>query len=66
MPQLQGTYIYADYCAGRIWGLTRGADGKWTSRVLTETGTSISGFGLDLAGELYVLEHAEGRVLRLE
>ncbi len=66
VPQLQGTYIYADYCSGRIWGLTRGADVNWTNRVLTETSTSISGFGLDLAGDLYVLEHAEGRVLRLE
>ena len=66
VPQLQGTYVFADYCSGRIWGLIRGADGKWTNRVLTETSTSISGFGLDLAGELYILEHAEGRVMRLE
>ena len=65
-PQLQGTYVYSDYCSGRIWGLTRGADGKWTNQVLTEMGASISAFGQDLAGDLYVLEHSEGRVMRLE
>ena len=65
-PQLQGTYVYTDYCTGKIWGLSVDADGKWSNQVLSEMGASISGFGLDQAGELYVLEHNEGKVMRLE
>ncbi len=65
-PTLQGTYIYTDYCTGRIWGLKRDADGKWTNQVLSEMNAQISGFGVDLTGELYVLEHSAGRVMRLE
>src|SRR5574340_1144191 len=36
-PRLKGTYLYGDYCSGRIWGM-RKRDGRWTSAVLADTG----------------------------
>jgi len=65
LTRLQGTYLYGDYCLGRIWGMRREA-GRWTSVELADTGLSISTFGEDEAGELYVADHGKGVIYRLE
>ena len=65
LPDLAGTYVFADYCAGTIWGLARDAAGDWTRTTLLETNFPISSFGEDEAGELYVLDYSAGRVLKL-
>ncbi|MCY4036117.1 MAG: PQQ-dependent sugar dehydrogenase [bacterium] len=67
IPQLAGTYVFGDYCAGRLWGLSIGDEGS-ASR--TELGPSVPpgtlvSFGEDAAGELYVLTF-EDVVYRLE
>jgi glucose/arabinose dehydrogenase len=60
-PRLDGTYLYGDYCSGRIWGLRRSLHG-WESAELAETGISISAFGIDEEGSVYVLSLSPGRV----
>lgn len=65
LAELAGSYLFGDYCAGTIWGLARKADGAWVRTTILDTGFSISSFGEDEAGELYVLDHPGGRVLRL-
>lgn len=64
--RLAGTYIYGDFCNGVIWGATRNAAGGFTSRVLLDTSLALSTFGEDIAGELYVADHAGGRLFRIE
>jgi glucose/arabinose dehydrogenase len=64
-PSLNGAYFYGDYCSGRIWALSRGANGRWVSHQMLETGLSISSFGEDQAGELYVLDLNGGAAYRL-
>ncbi|MEW6568456.1 MAG: PQQ-dependent sugar dehydrogenase [Chloroflexota bacterium] len=64
-PEWHGVYLYGDYCSGRIWGLSRAVLGNWNSQVLFETPFSISSFGRDTAGEVYLVDHA-GAVYRLE
>ena len=64
-PELQGVYIYGDYCTGRVWGLKRSADGTWQNSQLFLTGLNISSFGEDQAGELYLLDLRNGGVYRL-
>ena len=56
-PRMSGMYFYGDYCSGVIWGATRTLTG-WTTRELLNTSLSISTFGEDLAGEVYVADHA--------
>jgi glucose/arabinose dehydrogenase len=63
VPGLAGTYLYADYCSGTIWGLDASA-AQPTPRVLLEAGANIVSFGEDEAGELYVVDLG-GRVLRV-
>jgi glucose/arabinose dehydrogenase len=55
---LGGTYLYGDYCSGRIWGATQGSSGEWTSTQLLDTPYSIATFGEDQDGELYMAHHA--------
>jgi glucose/arabinose dehydrogenase len=56
-PALTGIYFYGDFCSGKIWGLRRENDGSWSQAELLQSGISISSFGQDEAGELYVLNH---------
>jgi glucose/arabinose dehydrogenase len=65
IPGLAGAYLYGDYCSGRIWALTQGVNGAWDSRLMLESGLSISSFGEDQAGELYVADLQGGTVYRL-
>src|SRR5262249_49835320 len=55
-PALQGLYIFGDYCSGRIWSLSRNTAGQWQQRKLLDSRLSISSFGEDAAGELYVVD----------
>jgi len=64
IPALAGTYLYADSCSGRIWGLEAAAQVP-TSRLLASTGASIVSFGEDDAGELLVADVAGGAISRL-
>ncbi|HNY99625.1 MAG TPA: PQQ-dependent sugar dehydrogenase [Anaerolineaceae bacterium] len=67
MPEWQGIYLAGDYCNGRVWGLLRNPDGSWQSRLLFDwVGGNISSFGQDAGGEVYLLLHNTGEVLRLE
>ncbi len=66
VPELEGNYIYGDYCTGTVWGLKRDASGKWQNQELFKTGVSISAFAEDLSGDFYLLDHKGSQVLRLE
>jgi glucose/arabinose dehydrogenase len=61
---LTGTYLYADYCSGTIWGLDAAAE-RPEPRALLESGVSVASFGEDEAGEVYVVDLAGGRVYRV-
>lgn len=60
-PLLQGTYFYGDACSGRIRGLTR-SGGAWQDSVKLQSGLSITAFGQDEAGELYLADYARGDI----
>jgi glucose/arabinose dehydrogenase len=64
-PALNGVYFYGDYCSGILWGLRREADGSWSQAQLLSTGHTISSFGQDEAGELYLLEHKTGEIFQI-
>lgn len=59
-PGLGGTYFYADFTVGRIWGLQRAEDGSVQTRELLDTDLMIASFGEDDDGELYVVDFNGG------
>jgi glucose/arabinose dehydrogenase len=55
-PALFGTYLYGDYCSGRIWG---------DRSELLHTNALVVSFGEDDAGELYLVDQ-RGSLLRID
>ena len=64
-PSLVGTYVYADECTGRVWTLTRDEAGNWNASEQLKTGISLSGFGEDQNGEMYVTGLNDGTLYRI-
>jgi len=61
---LRGTYLYGDFCSGRIWGLRR-SGAAWENILLLDSNLQISTFGEDESGELYVADYATGGIFRV-
>ena len=55
-----GTYVYGDFCSGEIFQFPGGS-----ANVLLDTGLSISSFGEDESGEIYVVGASGGTVHRI-
>lgn len=63
-PPLSGLYFFGDFCSGRIWQLKRVAD-TWQRVSLLDTPLSISTFGEDEDGRLYVADYGTGAISRI-
>ena len=55
LPGLQGVYLYADFCSGRIWGLRFDGERVTEQAQLARATFQVPSFGEDEAGEVYVL-----------
>jgi glucose/arabinose dehydrogenase len=68
-PVLQGGYIYGDFCSGRMWMISATTASPATAVQVWSTSArpaiSISSFGEDDAGELYVCDLSGGAVYRI-
>jgi glucose/arabinose dehydrogenase len=64
-PRMQGTYFFADFGSTRLWALQEVAPDQWGMAELLSTGFAVSSFGEDEAGELYLTDFGQGRILRL-
>lgn len=66
VPNLRGTYFYADFCAGwvRSFRFQNGQVTEQTDWVLLRPGGDITSFGEDAAGELYLMT-AQGGLFRI-
>ncbi len=63
-PDLAGRYLFGDLCSGTIWDVPATATSPATPEVLLQTGLTLTGFGEDAAGELY-LEEINGGVYHI-
>ena len=64
-PGLTGWYLFSDYCSGSLVGVPSDVDGIVAPRALLETGLSVSTFGQDADGELYLADIAGGTIYRI-
>jgi glucose/arabinose dehydrogenase len=65
IPSLQNMYVFGDFGSGTIWTLTETTPGQFTRNTLMlKTGHSITSFGQDTAGEIYVVDFS-GTVFKL-
>jgi len=59
----RGVYVFGDFCTGRIWFASE-SDGVWSADEWAGTDISISSFGEDEDGELYVVDLGRGELYR--
>jgi glucose/arabinose dehydrogenase len=60
IPELDGAYLFADFCRGDLEALRLGADDSVEHAVLGPTVPDVSSFGESADGEVYVLSLAGG------
>ena len=60
IPALVGTYIFGDLSSGHVWGLKQDASGAWIRTVVLDHNHTVSAFGQDATGELYLVDYANG------
>jgi glucose/arabinose dehydrogenase len=66
-PSLVGHYIYGDFCTGRVFSIYNNLPMEWGSPVqLADTTYSISTFGEDENGELYLADYGTGKIYKIE
>jgi len=73
IPDLRGTYFFADYCSNQISSFQ--FDGTTKSHFMNRTAelapggglniTSITSFGEDAMGEIYICDHTGGEVFKI-
>ena len=73
----RGRYFFADYVQGRVWSIAltiNASTGEATASARTDHtaelgGTavvgSVSSFGVDAAGELYIVSHTTGAIIQI-
>ena len=69
IPALRGTYFYGDYCTGKIWSFSW--DGQAIQNKVERTSDlnlsgSLSSFGTDNQGNVYVTSFDNGSVYRID
>jgi hypothetical protein len=67
MPELDGWYVYGDFCSGRVWAVDTRDDAS-EPVLLSESNRAISSFAQDTDGELYLItfNNAIFRLVRSE
>ena len=64
-PLLRGHYFYGDFCTGAFFSLEGSPSSGWTVTPLGDTPYSISTFGEDESGELYLADYGTGAIYQL-
>ncbi len=62
-PSLRGRYVFGDYCSGRIWTIPS-VGSNLAEQQAAHTSLTITSFGEDQAGELYLVS-GDGGLYRL-
>jgi hypothetical protein len=73
LPDLRGTYFYADFCSAFVRSFVLEANEAtaqrdWTLDLAPPDGADlvgVSSFGEDVRGELYIVDYADGEVFKL-
>ena len=64
-PPIAGKYLFGDYCSGTIWAIDPTSEKFREPTVVGHMDGSLSSFGEDEAGELYVTDLSGGRLLKV-
>jgi glucose/arabinose dehydrogenase len=65
IPGLVGDYVFGDLSSGHVWAGVQDMSGNWSQTLVLTHNLTVSSFGQDTAGELYLLDYGNGAVLRV-
>jgi len=74
IPNLAGSYFFADYCGGQIYSLRRGATYQTSTNLSERTAeldpngsllVNMVSFGEDGLGEMYIVDQSGGKILKI-
>lgn len=70
IPAIRGAYFYGDFCAGFVRSFryesgTVSDEKDWTDEFRAGGLDSVTAFGTDAVGELYVMDYVDGDVFRI-
>ncbi len=65
ISSLYGYYVYSDTCLGDLYASADAGGGNWTDALLLASSHSVSSFGEDEAGELYIADLG-GKIYRID
>ena len=65
IPALLNLYIFGDLSSGNIWYLREGPPGTFTQTLLMNSPETLSSFGQDMAGEIYLVNYGAGSIAKL-
>ena len=60
LPELDGWYLYGDFCIGTIWGIAADGPADRQPVRLASTGLEIVSFGESPSGEVYIVGFQSG------
>ncbi len=63
-PPLEGSFLFGDFCSGRIWSYWVDGEGTPRTALLLDTDLAISSFGEDQEGRVYVVDY-RGAIYRI-
>jgi hypothetical protein len=66
VPWLVGSFLFADFQSGRVWRVAHDAMGAASAQQIASSGINVSTFGEGVDGEVYVVNHGDGRVDRVD
>jgi hypothetical protein len=64
VPALDGLYVFADYCSGRLRAIPTDEDEPEPELIL-DTEVRPGSFGIDADGELYLADVDNGTIFRI-
>lgn len=65
IASLRGLYVFGDLSSGKIFTLQETSPNVWKRALVATTGKTISSFGRDQSGELYLVDIGSGTVFKL-
>jgi glucose/arabinose dehydrogenase len=63
---LAGDYVFGDLSSGHVWAGVADMNGNWSQTLVLTHNLTVSSFGQDASGELYLVDYGNGAVLRLQ